>query len=129
MPTDLEHPPTSAAGERAAEPAVSLEGVGRIFEGERAPVAALAGLTRSVQQGELLAIVGPSGCGKTTLLELICGLQRPDSGVVRSAPAALMPQRDLLLPWASALDNAALALRAGGIGRDQARELTRPWLK
>jgi len=80
-------------------------------------------------EGEIVAVVGPSGCGKSTLLELICGLQRPDAGVVRCAPAALMPQRDLLLPWASALDNAALALRAGGIGRERARELTRPWLE
>lgn len=43
-------------------------------------------------------MVGPSGCGKTTLLELVCGLQAPDGGVVESAPAVLMPQRDLLLP-------------------------------
>ena len=54
---------------------------------------------------------GPSGCGKTTLLELICGLQTPDAGSIECAPAVLMPQRDLLLPWLSALDNAALALR------------------
>jgi ABC-type nitrate/sulfonate/bicarbonate transport system ATPase subunit len=121
MPTDLEHPPTSAAGERAAEPAVSLEGVGRIFDAKRAPVPALAGLTLSVQRGELLAIVGPSGCGKTTVLELICGLQRPDSGVVRSAPAALMPQHDLLLPWLDASENAGLALRIAGMPRAEAR--------
>jgi len=54
---------------------------------------------------------GPSGCGKTTLLELVCGLQAPDAGTVDAAPAALMPQRDMLLPWLGALDNACLALR------------------
>jgi ABC-type nitrate/sulfonate/bicarbonate transport system ATPase subunit len=71
---------------------------------------------------ELLAIVGPSGCGKTTLLELICGLQAPDRGTVFSEPAALMPQRDLLMPWLDALDNAALALRIAGVPRARARE-------
>jgi NitT/TauT family transport system ATP-binding protein len=65
--------------------------------------------------------VGPSGCGKTTLLELICGLQRPDGGALACAPAALMPQRDLLLPWLSALDNAALALRIARLPRARAR--------
>jgi ABC-type nitrate/sulfonate/bicarbonate transport system ATPase subunit len=66
-------------------------------------------------------VVGPSGCGKTTLLELICGLQRPDAGLVECEPAVLMPQRDLLLPWLSALDNAALALRIAGDSRAHAR--------
>jgi NitT/TauT family transport system ATP-binding protein len=40
-----------------------------------------------------------------------------------------MAQRDLLLPWLSAIDNAGLALRARGVGRRQAREEARPWLE
>jgi NitT/TauT family transport system ATP-binding protein len=94
---------------------IEIRGVSRTFAGRRGaePVAALRDTSLSVAAGETVAIVGASGCGKTTLLELICGLQRPDAGSVQSAPAALMPQRDLLLPWLSAIDNAALALRAG----------------
>ncbi len=42
-----------------------------------AGVQALAEVSLHAAPGELLAVVGPSGCGKTTLLELICGLQRP----------------------------------------------------
>ena len=78
---------------------------------------------------EIVTVVGPSGCGKTTLLELICRLQAPDEGTVASAPAALMPQRDLLLPWLSAIDNAGLALRARGMSRDEARATAAPWLQ
>ncbi|HEX4564087.1 MAG TPA: ABC transporter ATP-binding protein [Solirubrobacteraceae bacterium] len=88
--------------------------------GER--VRALAELSLRAADGEVLAVVGPSGCGKTTLLELICGLQAPESGTVACEPAALMPQRDLLAPWLDALDNAALALRIAGAPRAQARE-------
>jgi NitT/TauT family transport system ATP-binding protein len=40
-----------------------------------------------------------------------------------------MPQRDLLLPWLSAVDNAGLALRARGLSREEARRLTEPWLE
>jgi NitT/TauT family transport system ATP-binding protein len=80
-------------------------------------------------RGEIVTVVGPSGCGKTTLLELICGLQDPDAGTVRAAPAVLMPQRDMLLPWLSALDNACLALRARGISREQARSEAAPWFE
>ncbi len=78
---------------------------------------ALAGMSMRAGHDEVVAVVGPSGCGKTTLLELICGLQQPDAGRVDAAPAALMPQRDLLLPWRSAIDNAGLALRARGVSR------------
>ena len=107
---------------------VQVEVVSRTFVTKRGEVKALEGMSLRAAPGEVVAVVGPSGCGKTTLLELICGLQSPDAGTVTAAPAVLMPQRDLLLPWLSAIDNACLALRARGVGRDQAREQAAPWL-
>jgi ABC-type nitrate/sulfonate/bicarbonate transport system ATPase subunit len=84
-----------------------------------------------VADGEVVALVGPSGCGKSTLLEIVCGLREPSGGEIAAGGAAdapgrlshcaYMPQRDLLLPWFSALDNAALALRNRGVGRAEAR--------
>jgi NitT/TauT family transport system ATP-binding protein len=78
-----------------------------------------------------LGIVGRSGVGKSTLLSLIAGLGDPDAGTVkvagetsaagRLARCALMPQRDCLLPWRSALDNACLALENHGVARVEAR--------
>jgi NitT/TauT family transport system ATP-binding protein len=113
-------------GERGA--AITLVGVGRTFPGTRAhpPVAALHDVTFAVDPGQVVAVVGPSGCGKSTLLDLVCGLDAPDEGTVVAAPAALMPQDDALLPWAGALDNAALALRLDGARRDAARTAARP---
>jgi ABC-type nitrate/sulfonate/bicarbonate transport system ATPase subunit len=105
-----------------ANDGIRLNDVSRAYRDSRgASVQALAGVSLHAEHGELLAVVGPSGCGKTTLLELICGLQNPDSGTVECAPAALMPQRDLLLPWLTAVDNAALALRIAGRPRAGAR--------
>ena len=109
--------------------AVGVELVSRTFVTKRGPVEALAGMSLHATAREVVVVVGPSGCGKTTLLELICGLQRPDSGRVEAEPAALMPQRDLLLPWLSAIDNAGLALRARGVSRDEARRTVAPWLE
>jgi ABC-type nitrate/sulfonate/bicarbonate transport system ATPase subunit len=107
----------------AADTAIELQAIERTFTDRRgASVPALAGVSLRVARGEMLALVGPSGCGKTTLLELICGLQVPDAGALQSEPAVLMPQRDLLLPWLDALDNAALALRIAHLPRAQARE-------
>ncbi|HXE46398.1 MAG TPA: ABC transporter ATP-binding protein [Conexibacter sp.] len=109
---------------------VRVDAVERIFRGRGrrgADVVALRGMELRAAPGEIVAVVGASGCGKSTLLELICGLQAPDAGTVAADPAVLMPQRDLLLPWASALDNAALALRVRGVAAAAARRRARPW--
>ena len=108
---------------------VAVEDVARRFHTRRGVVEALGGMTLHAQPHEVVAVVGPSGCGKTTLLELICGLQQPDAGTVSAPAAALMPQRDLLLPWLTALDNASLALRVRGLTREQARRQAEPWLE
>jgi NitT/TauT family transport system ATP-binding protein len=115
MATRLEAPEVEL-GDATSE--VRLEGVTRRF-GE---VVALDGVSLSVAAGEVVAVVGASGSGKSTLLELVCGLQAPSEGRVSAGRAVLMPQRDLLLPWLDARDNAALPLRLAGVARDEARE-------
>ncbi len=91
----------------------------------------IAGLDVDVSDGRVLGVVGPSGCGKSTLLELIAGLREPTGGRIeifgrsdgpgRLSHCAYMPQRDALLPWCSAVDNAALGLRNRGASRADAR--------
>ena len=105
---------------------VLLQDVTLTYPARGRPLEALAGVTLDVGDREIVAIVGPSGCGKTTVLELVCGLQTPTTGSAEGAPAVLMPQRDLLLPWLDALDNAALALRIHGADRADARAEAQP---
>ena len=106
---------------------IRIDGVGHSFGQLRA----IERIDLEAEPGEVVGIVGPSGCGKTTLLELVAGLRRADSGTLsvggeteaakRLDRCAYMPQRDLLLPWLSALDNAGLALRIAGVTRQEAR--------
>jgi ABC-type nitrate/sulfonate/bicarbonate transport system ATPase subunit len=111
---------------------ISIEQVGHCYGALRV----LDGVTLTLAAGERVAVVGPSGCGKSTLLSLVAGLEQPLAGTItvagherpadRLAGCALMPQDDLLLPWRSAIDNAALPLVNAGLGRREARDLARP---
>ncbi len=106
----------------------------------QAPVHALRGISFSVRQGELVAIVGPSGSGKTTLLHLVGTLDRPSSGVVRllGLDVAMLGDRELaslratrigfvfqqffLAEHQSVLDNVADGLLYSGIRQTERRQ-------
>lgn len=90
----------------------------------------LDGVGLTVRPGEVVSLIGPSGSGKSTLLRVLTGAVAPDAGTVlfdgepvagRIRPFAYMPQRDVLLPWRRALDNAAIGLEVGGMPRARAR--------
>ncbi|MBK5258278.1 MAG: ABC transporter ATP-binding protein [Thermoanaerobaculia bacterium] len=55
----------------------------KTYRNAEVPVAVFSGLDLQVERGEMLAIVGPSGIGKSTLLHLLGGLDRADSGTIR----------------------------------------------
>ena len=59
------------------------QGLAKTYRNAEVPVLVFSGLDLAVERGEMLAIVGPSGIGKSTLLHLLGGLDRPDSGNVR----------------------------------------------
>jgi NitT/TauT family transport system ATP-binding protein len=125
---------TAVPGEARADTGVgvTVAAVRKAF-GE---VHALDGVDLVVGAHGRAGVVGPSGCGKSTLLSIVAGLLEPDGGTVstggataaheRLARCALMPQRDLLLPWRNALDNASLALVNRGVPSDEARRRARP---
>jgi nitrate/nitrite transport system ATP-binding protein len=98
---------------------LTLEGVSKGFglPGRRAEV--LAKVNLSVERGEFVAIVGPSGAGKTTLISLIAGLLRPDTGTIRLDGRVITepgPDRGVvfqnysLLPWMTVYENVFLAV-------------------
>ncbi len=123
---------------------IELDRVTREFPGKR-HVTALADVTLTIPRGEMVSIVGPSGSGKSTLLNLVGGLDRPSSGVVRvdGQPLAGLTDDELtrvrrdkigfifqffnLLPTLTCLENVGLPLHLRGWPRrkvdDRAREL------
>jgi ABC-type nitrate/sulfonate/bicarbonate transport system ATPase subunit len=115
-----------------------LEVGGLVHEFPRAggpPLRVLDGVGLGVRAGEFTAVIGPSGSGKSTLFNIVAGLDRPTGGEVRiggravSGPndrVAYMPQKDLLFPWRTVEDNAALGLEVQRVPRREARARVRP---
>ena len=109
---------------------VRVEGLVRVLGGARV----LDGVDLQLPGKGRVGVVGRSGAGKSTLLSLVAGLDDPDGGTIavgddggnRLDRCALMPQRDCLLPWRTALDNAALALENAGLPRREARRRALP---
>ncbi len=112
---------------------VEIAGLRHSYDGNP-PLLVLDRIDLAIEQGEFVSLVGPSGCGKSTLLRVLAGLMVPSEGDVRvhdrsvadeSGLVAYMPQRDLLLPWRRALDNAVLGAEVAGAPRGQARDRAR----
>ncbi len=82
------------------------------------------------REGEFVSLIGPSGCGKSTLLNVVAGLLPTTAGEIlidgrrvtgHAGAAAYMPQKDLLMPWRTVLDNVILGLEVQGVPRGEAR--------
>jgi lipoprotein-releasing system ATP-binding protein len=128
-----------------AVPLVSAAGLSRSFRGPANELRVLRDLDLEVPAGEMLAVVGSSGVGKSTMLHLLGGLDRPDSGTIdiggeritemsdsarvafRNAHVGFVFQFHHLLPEFSAVENVEMPMRiagaANGLTAERAREL------
>ena len=118
-------------------PFLHAQSLSKTYRNAEVPVDVFRNLTIDAERGEMLAIVGPSGIGKSTLLHLLGGLDRPDSGAInvadrnittmsndelarfRNRSVGFVFQFHHLLPEFTALENVAMP---GWIGRMPKRE-------
>lgn len=114
----------------ASAPRIELSGISVDFRTKEGNLPVLRDLDLVAGDGEFVSLIGPSGCGKSTLLNVIAGLEEPAEGTIRFDGAlatdrigtvAYMPQRDLLMPWRTVLDNTILGLEIQGVPREEAR--------
>ncbi|MDG2271027.1 MAG: ABC transporter ATP-binding protein [Halioglobus sp.] len=94
-------------------PSIEVQQLEKSFSGT--VQALFSGLSFSVDDHECLCLLGPSGCGKTTLLRLLMGLEKPNSGTVQMNPAlsgkmSYVFQEPRLIPWRTCLENVLLPL-------------------
>ena len=62
--------------------ALQAEGLWKLYESGESVIHAVQDVSLSIEQGSMVAIMGPSGCGKTTLLNVLSGIDEPNSGMV-----------------------------------------------
>jgi len=127
----------------SATPIVDARALHKTYGSGKNRFQALRGVDLTVQRGEMVAVVGSSGCGKTTLLNVLSGLDEPDSGevLVDGTPLHEMTDRRRtayrahrmgfifqsynLMPVLSALENVELPLLVAGVRGFEARRRAR----
>ena len=100
-------------------------------------VLALDGIDLRVEEGDFVCIVGPSGCGKSTFLNIVAGLEKPDTGqillngksITTAGPDRTMVfQEGALFPWLKVIDNVEFGLKIAGIPKDERSQISQRYL-
>jgi ABC-type nitrate/sulfonate/bicarbonate transport system ATPase subunit len=106
---------------------LQAQGVSKAFDGRQI----LRDVSLTLGEGELVCLLGVSGAGKSTLFNILSGVLAPDGGNVlldgrditgRPGHVSYMLQKDLLLPYRTIEDNAALPLLLRGVPKREARQ-------
>jgi NitT/TauT family transport system ATP-binding protein len=99
---------------------LAIEEVSKSFQSASGTVLALDRVSLNVAEAEFVCLVGASGCGKTTLLNIIAGLEKPDSGTVLAdakpvtgpgRERLVMFQEPALFPWLNVFGNVLFGLK------------------
>jgi ABC-type nitrate/sulfonate/bicarbonate transport system ATPase subunit len=98
---------------------IDVRSLKKSFDSDKGRLAVVDDVSFTVNDGEFVAVVGPSGCGKTTLMNMMAGFVRPDTGSVvidgvpRSKPDSrgiLISQHGSVFPWLTVRENLMFGL-------------------
>ncbi len=115
-----------------------IEHVSKSFQSKNGSVYVLEDINLEIKQGEFVCLVGPSGCGKTTLMNIVAGLEKADSGEVwangrrvncAGPDRVVIFQEAALFPWLNVVKNVEFGLKLKGINSRERRNIALEYLK
>lgn len=121
------NPPTPTERTSVTNEGIIATGVTMTFSRNGMSFPVLRDVDIDIPAGGFVSLLGPSGCGKSTLLRILAGIQPPTTGTisiggrsvtdaVRGGSLGLVQQKAALLPWKTALQNAAFLVEQSGRG-------------
>lgn len=118
---------------------VEARNVGRVFKMRHGQeVIALQDFNLTVRENEFVSIIGPSGCGKSSFLQMVAGLDFPDSGEILvdgalvnnpGADRGMVFQGYTLFPWLTVEDNVRFGLKKSSLPAEEKAEIVRGYLE
>jgi NitT/TauT family transport system ATP-binding protein len=115
-----------------------IQHVSKSFKSKNGSVYVLEDINLEMKQGEFVCLVGPSGCGKTTLMNIVAGLEKADSGEVwanghrvncAGPDRVVIFQEAALFPWLNVIKNVEFGLKLKGVNGKERRNIALEYLK
>ena len=111
--------------------------VAKTFFSSKGDTDAIEDITIDVRRNEFLVLLGPGQCGKTTFLNIIAGLVKPTSGLIKldgreisgvDRRIAMVFQKTGLYEWKTAMENTEIGLKYRSVSKAERRETAQRYL-
>ena len=116
---------------------LQVDHIAKTFFSDKGDTDAIEDISIDVRENEFLVLLGPGQCGKSTFLNIVAGLVKPTSGIIKldgkeitgtDQRIAMVFQKTGSYEWKTAMENVELGLKYRGVGKTERREVAQKYL-
>ena len=116
---------------------LEVDHIAKTFFSDKGDTDAIEDISIDVRENEFLVLLGPGQCGKSTFLNIVAGLVKPTSGIIKldgkeitgtDQRIAMVFQKTGIYEWKTAMENVELGLKYRGVGKTERREVAQKYL-
>ena len=116
---------------------LQVDHIAKTFFSDKGDTDAIEDISIDVRENEFLVLLGPGQCGKSTFLNIVAGLVKPTSGIIKldgkeitgtDQRIAMVFQKTGIYEWKTAMENVELGLKYRGVGKTERREVAQKYL-